>query len=418
MNFRMYFYEAAVACVFSAVVLVGSTGAAVAEDAPPGPLDFQSTPHTLSAADIFEDSVLSGPNYKINDVVMNDGLINTYDVETVYGAIRVETTSMLQIRLNELDAIVRMEQLKGTSVYGDAAKKAGKSPFTAAKDLVLSPIDTTKNVVSGVGRWFSDVGRAAVSSDPHQEGVFKTAVGHAAVQRQFAVEFGVDPYTSFEPLATELNDVAWTATGGGLTVKVAFTLIPGGAGTAVRTTSFAGGMKNLVRDNSPGQVNKILKETLATLGIEDDLIKEFLGNNHYSPQERALLVGYLEEMKDVADLRLLLSAADTARDESIAVFNRIRIGHMARLAKEKNVTRALLAAGAPFIETADGEVIGVFPLDYLLWTNELSMREKSVSTSLANLTKATTKHFLVTGTVHPIARRGLEAAGWTVTDHL
>jgi hypothetical protein len=388
----MLCYDVTLASALSTVALVASTGTAVAQQGAPGPIDYQSTP--------------------------NDGLINTYKLETVYGAIQVETTAMLRIRLNELDAIVRMEQLKGTSVYGEAAKKAGKSPFKAAKDIIISPIDTTKNMVSGVGRWFSDVGRAAVSSDPYQEGVIKTAVGHAAVPRQFAAEFGVDPYTSFEPLATELNDVAWTATSGGLTVKVAFSVIPGAAGTAVRTTSFAGGMKNLVRDNSPGQINKIIKEKLAALGIEDDLVKEFLANNHYSPQERVLVVGSLEEMKDVADLRLLLNTANTARDESIAVFNRVRIGHMARLATEKKVTRALLAAGVPFIETADGEVFGVFPLDHLLWTSALAMREKSVNTSLANLTKATSKHFLVTGTVDPIARRGLEATGWTVKEHL
>ena len=44
---------------------------------------------------------------------------------------------------------------------------------------------------------------------------------------------------SFEPLATELNDVAWTATSGGLTVKVAFSVIPGAAGTAITSAGVA-----------------------------------------------------------------------------------------------------------------------------------------------------------------------------------
>jgi hypothetical protein len=398
------------------VLLGAMVGEAAAEDTVLDALSYQTTPFTLSASDVLDGGILSGPNYKIMDVVSNDGLINTYELKTTYGMFRVETTSMLYVRLNELDALRRMELLKGTQVYGDAAKKAGKSPFVAAKDLVTAPVETTKNIVSGVGRWFSDVGRAVVSSDPHQEGALKTAIGHATLQRKFAVEFGVDPYTSFEPLEAELNDLAWTATGGGLTVKLAFSAIPAAGGQAVRTTSMAGGFKSLIRDSSPGQIDEIVEERLGALGIKASLIEEFLGNSNYTPQERLYVLTHLEEMKAVADLRLLLSVANTARDESIAVFNRVRIDLMAALAKEKGATRVVLAAGAPFLETGDGQVIGVFPLDYVLWTSALASRVKSVATSLATLTQATSRHFLVTGLVDPKARAQLEAAGWTVSD--
>lgn len=404
------------------VIAAGLAAAAVADEAVvpdvPGLPQFQSVPHTLSAADVLDASVLSGTNYKIKDVVTNDGFMNTYDVESTYGEFRVESTSMLYMRLNELDALDRMARLKGTSVYADAAKSAGKSPFTGAKDLVLSPVDTTKNVVGGIGKWLGDIGRAAVSNDPHQEGVIKTALGHASLQRKFAVEFGVDPYTSFKPLESELNDIAWTATGGGLTVKVAFAAIPGAAGVAVRGTSLTGGMQQLILDKSPGEIKKVLSEKFDSLGIESAISKAFLANPSYTPQEQVFVAAALEEMKGVAELRLLLHAASKAADEPTAVFNRVRIQHMAGLSAEKSVTRATLTAGVPFVQTADGEVIGVFPIDYLLWTSDLAMREKSVSTSIGDLTANATKHFRVLGLVHPTARRALEAAGWTVTDRI
>ncbi len=50
----------------------------------------------------------------------------------------------------------------------------------------MDPADTVTGVVSGIGRWFSDIGRSVVSDDPYQENVLKTALGYAAAKRQFA----------------------------------------------------------------------------------------------------------------------------------------------------------------------------------------------------------------------------------------
>jgi len=62
--------------------------------------------------------------------------------------------------------------------------------------------------------------------------LLNSALGQASYKRQYAAEFGVDPYTSYEPLQKALTDLSWTAAAGGLTVKAAFIAIPGGAGWA------------------------------------------------------------------------------------------------------------------------------------------------------------------------------------------
>lgn len=79
-----------------------------------------------------------------------------------------------------------MEKLKGTDVYSKALVAAGSSPLRAAKGLITDPVGTARDVVTGVGKWFSDVGRSIVSDDPHQADVMKTTLGHADVKRQFA----------------------------------------------------------------------------------------------------------------------------------------------------------------------------------------------------------------------------------------
>ena len=196
--------------------------------------NFQRTPITLKASQVLPKGMLSGPNYKVKEAVKNDGLFNTYALDTNYGPLKVETTMLLRIRINELKALVKMEKLKGTDVYSKALLAAGSSPLRTAKGLVTDPVKTAKDVFTGAGRWFSDVGRAITSDDPHQADAMKTALGQAAVKRQLAFHFGVDPYSSFAPLKKELDDIAWTSVGGGLTVNAAFMAIP----RAVRVSPF------------------------------------------------------------------------------------------------------------------------------------------------------------------------------------
>ena len=171
-------------------------------------------PIKLKASNILTKELLAGPGYRVKETVWNDGLVNTYEVESDYEDLKVESTALLIQRINEIKVLKRMEELKGTKVFQEAFTAAAKGPLDTAKGLVTSPVKTVKGTVTGIGRWFSDVGRSVVSSDPHQEGAVKTALGHAAAKRKFAYEFGVDPYSSFETLQKELNDIAWTATGG------------------------------------------------------------------------------------------------------------------------------------------------------------------------------------------------------------
>ena len=228
--------------------------------------EIQRLPIMLRASDILSEDILVGPGYRVKDSVLNDGFINTYEIDTVYGHLKVESTALLMTRLHEIKTLQRMEELKKSKLYKDAFIESAKGPLKTAKGLVTKPLKTVSGTVTGVGRWFSDVGRAAVSKDPYQEGVLKTAVGHAPVKRKFAYEFGVDPYSSFEPLQKSLNEIAWTATGGAFTIKAAFGAIKDRPGKAVRGAGTAAGMKMLVRDKSPSELEKINKEEIKGYG--------------------------------------------------------------------------------------------------------------------------------------------------------
>jgi hypothetical protein len=381
--------------------------------------DFQQVPIILQAPDVLPSQFLKGSNYKVADAVRNDGFINTYDLQTSFGNLTIESTALVLIRINELKAIERMEQLKKTDVYTEALKKSATAPIKTAEGLVTDPVETTKGVVTGVGRFFGDVGRSIVSDDPHQAGVLKTATGQASSKREFAYEFGVDPYSTFQPLQKALDEITMTAGAGGLTAKVAFMAIPGAAGTAVGLSGTASDMKSLVRDKSPAELNSINEKKLRQLGVSDSLAKVFLKNPNYGPQEETLLVGDLAGIPGVRNAATFVTAASLANEESVALFMRVKSQLIALYSsKIKAIASFVEVNRAPLVKTKDGTIVGIFPLDYVAWTPALAAKERAISEDIKKMTGVKGKELWIMGTVDPVAKGALENRGWKIQDRV
>ena len=178
--------------------------------------EFTQPPVTLDAQNVLPKNLLQGENYKVEPKVKNDGLINNYQLTTDYGPLTVESTAELLIRITELKALVIMEEMDRKKVFSDALVEGVKAPVKGVVELVKSPIDTSKNIVKGTGEFLSNVGSSIFSDDPDQDNVFKVALGYDAAKRQFAFEFGIDPYTDYDPVVDRLGEIARAAVAGGL----------------------------------------------------------------------------------------------------------------------------------------------------------------------------------------------------------
>jgi hypothetical protein len=379
--------------------------------------DFQNVPITLKASEVLPKNWLKGPNYTIKEAITNDGIVNTYELDTAYGPVAVESTVLLLKRIQELMALDKMEQLRGTDIFGKAAAATATGPLATAKGLVMDPVETVSGIGSGIGGFFSRIGAAVTNDDPNQASAMKSALGQASNKRAFAYQFGVDPYSPYPPLQKTLDSIAWTATGGNLTVKAAFAAIPGGAGTAVSLTGTADSLRSLVRDKTPAELQKINAKRLADMGISESLAKVFLNNFAYDPQEKTVLLGELENMKSVQDKTVFIVAACSAQRESAAVYMRTMAELMATFAeKVKSSDRFVEADGLPFIQKKDGTVVGIFPVDRVAWTEKFSQKEKAVSESLLKMPRVKAKEIWVTGTVDQTARKVLEERGWRVEE--
>ena len=102
-------------------------------------------------------------------------------------------------------------------VFGDALVASVKAPVKGAVALVTSPIDTGKDIIEGTGQFLGNVGSSIFRDDPDQDNVVKVALGYDVTKRQFAFEFGIDPYTDYDPVADRLGEIARSALAGGLT---------------------------------------------------------------------------------------------------------------------------------------------------------------------------------------------------------
>lgn len=380
--------------------------------------DLETPPLVLKADAFLPANLLAGNGFKVRERVENDGLVNTYELETKqYGTLKIEGTPTLFARIAEINALTKIAKIEESDAYKSAAEKGAKSPLKGAEALVEDPIGAVKGAATGIGRWMSDVGRSIISDDPNQAGVAKTALGQAAAKRAYAYEFGVDPYSSFQPLQKSLDDIAWAAAGGGLTMKVAFALIPGAVGIVVSAAGTTDSMRALVRDKSPAELDKINRGKLTAMGVPAAPADRFLANMRYSPQDKTILVGALDSLKDVKDRALYVAAAARVDDPAKAVFMRVRAQMIAEHHQRSKFARQFTEVGGTlFIRDGSGRLHGHFPIDYLANTQALVKKLDTVEGVLAQKKGARGGELWIGGTVPPGTRGLLTSKGWTVHD--
>lgn len=382
--------------------------------------DFQSVPIVLKASEVIPRQWLKGPNYTIKERITSDGLVSTYELDTLYGSLIVESTVLLLKRMQELSALHRMEQLQDSDIFADAAKEATANTFYTARDMIGDFSGTMSAVGGGINRIYKGLTSSSSSNDPYQSSALSSTLGQAATKREFAYKFGVDPYSSYLPLQQMLDSISWTATRGSLTIKAAFSalsLIPGGVGVVVSLTSTADSLRSLVRDKTPSELMEINARKLSAMGVSDSVANIFLNNFSYNPSEQTLLVGELANMKTVKDRAMFIVAACHARNENAALFMRV-IAQLMGFYNEKveSIHGFIKADRLPLLEKADRTVVAILPLDHLAWTQISADMEGAVSEAIRKIPGIKAKEFLVTGAVDPKARRALDASGWKIEE--
>lgn len=376
-------------------------------------------PIVLNVTDILPEAMIKGHNYTIDNDVQNDGLINTYRLTTDYGLTTVESTTQLMMRISELKALEAMEEVDRKGVFGDSLVKSAKAPVDTVVELVQDPVETGSNIVKGAGRFLSNIGNSIVSDDPNQDNALKVALGYDVAKRQFAFEFGIDPYTTYEPVVDRLGEIARAGVAGGIAPKAALAAINTDLTTALRISGTAKGLKELVRDKSPGELHKINTEKMRAMGIGAELTDAFLSNYNYNPQEETLLVGELETMSEVKGMETFFSTANTAIERKVAVFYRciaqMMAGYHAQVAP---VVQIVAIDGTLHMQTKDGVMVLISPIDYLFWTEKIKEKVDRLDQKMNSMSGINGKELWISGMVDTDAKSMFTKSNWKVKEEV
>jgi uncharacterized protein YidB (DUF937 family) len=391
-----------------AILLFGNQGGRAAE---------LEVPPAASAQAILGDRV-EGPNYYVEEAVRSDGYLEVFVLVTDYGRFTVQGRALLDRRLGELRAIEAIGKISKSKAFGNALAESATAPVRLAADTVKNPVKTVKQTLSGVGAFFDRTasGLKNIGSDP--DSIVDSALGVSAAKRQIAYELGVDPHTDFKPLARRLEQLAQAVAAGGLLPQAAFSAVGGlggVAGTVLSSTNTVAGVRALVRDKTPAQLQDINRARLKEMGVSKAVAGRFLDNALYTPADKTALVAALHSLKGVKSRGLFIDRAAQTKRRDLAYFQVRRAELIADYQRSTGrIAGFVMLGGIPFNQLQDGRILAIMPFDKVALTESVNGIFTVVTDDMRRLKQGLKAELRVTGGVTNKARRRLAQLGWTV----
>ncbi|HKS97475.1 MAG TPA: hypothetical protein VJV74_15280 [Terriglobia bacterium] len=364
---------------------------------------YEGTP-TFSAAQAIQGVPLHSADYSISDRVPVENFQYVFSVNTKWGPFRVMGSDLLRVRLREITAAAKLEGVNGAETAVESAGRTALKPLNTAKDLVTQPAQTIGDTVRGVGHIFGTAKATMNATDPHGDSIMASVTGGASARRKQAFNLGVDPNTSFPPLADQLKRVATADAIGTTSANVGMSFVAGPAGFAIGASGTVGQVREMLRDKTPADLEKEGRDLLAAMGVSEGTMNAFYANPNLSPTDKIVIVKVLESLGGVQGRELFVAGAARAPSIEMGFFYRHQAMLIQQYAKRVSpVSGFVSAGGAPMLMTANGTV-SILPVDYLSWSAPL--------TEIASASRG--GELWITGNASPMATSQLSALGWKV----
>jgi hypothetical protein len=387
-----------VSSALAAVVAFGTFLVAASEAG-----QYEGAP-TFSAAQAIQGIPLHGADYSIGDRVPVENFQYVFSVNTKWGPFRVKGSDLLRVRLREVTATEKLEGVNGAETAVKSAGRTALAPLNTAKNLVTQPAQTIGDTVRGVGHIFGTAKARMNATDPHGDRIIASVTGGASARRKRAFDLGVDPNTSFPPLADQLKRVATASAVGETSANVGMSFVAGPAGYAIGAAGTVGQVREMLRDKTPADLEKEGRDLLAAMGVSPGTMNAFYANPNLSPTDKIVIVKVLESLGGVQGRELFVAGAAKAPSVEMGFFYRHQAMLIQQYAKRISPVRGFVSLGrAPMLMTATGTV-SILPVDYLNWSAPL--------TQIAPASQG--GELWITGKASPMATSQLSALGWKV----
>jgi hypothetical protein len=379
------------------------------------------TPPKLQASKILPPELLKGPDFEVAEEVVNDGYMNTYTIQSRFGTFTANSDEELRIRVGEVHAIAKMDELARSEQFIKGVGKAGKDVLDSSKDLVFHPVDTFKDTTGGVKAMFQSVRRGVHELGEEDGGVGSVDVGemigYSRAKRQYAAKFGVDPYSTNPVVQAHLARLSKAGFVGDVGAGAALGFLDGGVGMTMSVFGNLQTLKEELRDKSPDELRELNEKRLRAMGVEQSVIDLYLGNYVFSPTYQTAFVSALDEIDGAADRGQFVKVAVLAKDEDQALFRLFQARMYANYHKTVKPIQAFVLVSELLVvaaRTPDGALVALAPADDVFFTSSLAGYFEAARSGLDNVPGVSRKELWIAGGMSPTARKWLTDSGWKV----
>src|SRR6266481_6643080 len=384
------------------------------------PTGYETEP-VLNAKDLAVPELLKGPHFTVDPKVPVKGFLERFTIRSPYGTFEAHGLHMLPIRVNEVEAIAKLDDLSKTKEFAEAAGKAIARPVTSTVNMIVHPVETITGFPDGVARLFDRIKLGServyqAATAPDQSGGARaeeaskrvgmatiTALGFEKERRDLAKSLGVDPYTTNEVLAKKLTDTAWVAFSGRFLIQTATSiLVPYSmAMSAVTITN------STVYDTPAGDLVNNATAIFGETGASGAQVQAVVQNPQYSLSVLTALAMGIQRLQGVPGRDAIVIFAAAARTQDECRFVAGAVNMLARYHEGVAPIAQVSAPGPILGRTAAGALIVPMPVDYISWTERVAGFPKRSDI------RAASEHVgFVSGRLSPLASKEFTKRDW------
>jgi hypothetical protein len=383
------------------------------------PAGFEAEP-VLNAKDLATPELLQGPHFTVDPKVPVKGFLERFTIRSTYGTFEANGLRMLPIRVNEVEAIAKLDDLSKTQEFADAAGRAIARPVTSTVNMIVHPVETITGFPDGVARLFDRIklgservyqaataqgqsgGERAQEASKRVGMATITALGFEKERRDLAKSLGVDPYTTNPVLAEKLTDAAWVAFSGRMVIQTATSiLVPYSMAMSAMTIT-----NSSIYDTPAADLVNAATTIFSETGATDQQVQALVQNPQYSLSVLTDLAVAMRRLQGVPGRDSVVIFAAAARTQVETRFMAGAVGMLARYHEAVTPIVQVSAPGPILGRTATGALVVPLPVDYIAWTERVAHFPRRPDV------QAPEHVGFISGRLSPLANKEFEKRGW------
>ena len=377
----------------------------------------------LKASELLLPAVLKGPYHTVLEAVPTEGYANQYTVQTNWGVFTIRGNYLLAKRIQEFDAIARLENASKSDEFKNSLRVAAAKPLHMIGGALQDPVGAVKGIGAGASRLFKKAGEAVDrggAKSANTDGTMKSVLGFSKAKREIAAYLNVDPYSANPILQHHLDDMAKASFAGGFLVKAGTFALSAGAEVGVATVAgvaaISADITNLIRDNDPIALSGINRKKLEALGLDEVTVSAFLEHPRITPTQQTLITAHLSRLGAVGGTENFLKMVQSSEDTADVIFFMETVQMMAVYHDNVSPVKQILDLyGLPAVHAVNGALVIPLAVDYGSWSSEADRLSLALK-EYAPQVEITERILYVSGRVSARAEKEFVARGFVVSD--